>query len=158
MIFCKNKPEVCFYVLGQSNFHLRWYLSAPLPMAISHSKEMAVLQTTEMGNCNPGILVCFMWVTWRLPCFSRKSKFSYAVRKHLFRVCSVKAVLYILKSRLRLRMREGCWRSRSNLSDLRFFNFNNLRWLCLVVSNRLLSLLFKHSYVSIGSTRWIIIF
>lgn len=61
-------------------------------MPVSHRKEMAILQATEMRHRNPRILIHFVRVAWRLARLCGESKLGHAVRVHLFRVARVEAV------------------------------------------------------------------
>ena len=60
---------------------------------------MAILETTEVGNCDPGILVGLVWIGWRLACFGGKGELGHTVGEHLSGVGCVVGVLLLLLMR-----------------------------------------------------------
>jgi hypothetical protein len=106
-------------------------------VSVSDCEEVTVLQSAEMRHCDPRILVGLIRIARRLPGLCGERKFSYAVGVHLFRICSVVAVLegrYLgLRQRMRQRRRDFgfLWlnyRSRLVIADwllglIRFQNF-----------------------------------
>lgn len=74
------------------------YFFPILAMAIGNWKKVAILETAEMGNCDPHVLVHFIGVAWRQSCFCCKCKFSYSICVHLF------GVARIIRVRLKV-----CW-------------------------------------------------
>ena len=67
----------------------RTYLLSMLPMTISNREEMAVLESTEMRNGDPHILIDLVRVTWWNTCFCSKCKLSYWICIHLFWITRV---------------------------------------------------------------------
>ena len=60
-----------------------------LSMAIRNWKEVTVFQTTEMGNCDPHVLVLFLGVARWNSCFSCECELCNYVCIHLFWICRI---------------------------------------------------------------------
>jgi hypothetical protein len=69
-------------------------------MTISYREEVAVLEATKVGNGDPSVLILLIWIGGGLTSFCRKSKFSNAVSKHLFRISGVERVVKVQHLRL----------------------------------------------------------
>ena len=65
-------------------------------MAISHWEEVTIFESTEVGHCDPCILVGLIWIGWRLPCLRCEGKFGHTVCVHLARICRVEGILLLL--------------------------------------------------------------
>lgn len=59
-------------------------------MTIGHWEEVAVLLPSEVGHCDPHVLVDLFGITGWNTCFCGESELSYAIGVHLFRIWSVK--------------------------------------------------------------------
>lgn len=60
-----------------------------LAMTISNREEMAILESAEMWNCDPHILIDLIRITWWNTCFCSKCKFGYCICIHLFWVTGI---------------------------------------------------------------------
>lgn len=94
MVLVEHVAEFDFDVRWEPLLHHGGDFAAPLPMAISHSEEMAILQATEVWHSDPRILILFVGIGRRLTGFSGKCKFSDAVGVHLL---GVRRVVRMLK-------------------------------------------------------------
>jgi len=53
-------------------------------VTVANRKEMAILESTEMRNCDPNVLINFFGIAWRQSSFCGESKFGHGIGKHLF--------------------------------------------------------------------------
>ena len=58
-------------------------------MAIGHREEVAVLESAEVGHCDPDILVHLVRVARRYACLRCKRKLGHRIRPHLLGVARV---------------------------------------------------------------------
>ena len=60
-----------------------------LTMAISYREEVAVLETAEMWNSYPSILILFLRVAWRQASLRGESEFGHTIGVHLLRIRAI---------------------------------------------------------------------
>ena len=99
VVLLEHVSHFSLYKLWKALFHVAGNLSSILTMAVSHSEKVTVFQTTEMGHCDPGVLILLVRIGWRLACFRGKGKLGDAVSVHLSWVGGVERVLLLLRLR-----------------------------------------------------------
>jgi hypothetical protein len=67
-------------------------------MTIANREKVTILQSTEVWDCNPVILILLIWVRWRHTCLGSKCKFCHRICHHLLRVRIRKGILNLLNS------------------------------------------------------------